>query len=106
MLARIALGAEDREAVGAPESMEYDPRNPRLREIRELKRQCGMTFQQLADALDDGDLEAAGVVVWLALLRHGIQVRWDDLDLDFQAMRIEPVEPDPNPSAPTGASTG
>lgn len=105
---RITLGAEDRERLGAPEVMEYDPRKPKLREVRELKRQCGLTFLALLDALSGGDdLEIAGIVVWLALLRHDISVTWESLDLDFMSMTISPIEEegDPNPSAPTGAST-
>lgn len=102
---RIKLGAEDRERVGAPEVLQYDPYKPKLREVRELKRQCKLTTKQLYEALAEADVEAAGIVVWLALLRAGVAVAWEDFDLDFDTMVVEEVEEDPNPSAPSGAST-
>lgn len=102
---RIKLNPEDRERLGAPEAMEYNPFTPRLKEVRELKRQCGMTVAQFHRALADYDYEAAGIVAWLALMRHGVNVPWEDFDIDFVGMGVEEVTEDPNPSAPTGAST-
>lgn len=101
----IKLGTEDRERLGAPEVLEYDPRRPKLSEVRELKRQRGMSMKELYEALEDEDDEAAALVVWLAMIRHGLNVAWETLELDLAAVVIERAD-DPNPSAPTtGAST-
>lgn len=101
----IKLGAVDRERLKAPEVMEYDPRRPRLSEVRELKRQRGMSMKELYDALLAEDDEAAALVVWLAMLRHGIVTAWESLELELVEVVIERVA-DPNLAAPTsGAST-
>jgi hypothetical protein len=101
----IQLGAEDRERLKAPEVMEYDPRKPRLSEVRELKRQRGMAMKDLYDALLAEDDEAAALVVWLAMLRHGVVTAWEGLELELADVVIKQVA-DPNPEAPTsGAST-
>lgn len=105
---RFILTEPDAKRYGV-EAFDYDPTNPRLKEIRELGRQCGLTWNQLQDRLPSGpkdkrpyDLEAGGIIMWLAAIRSGVNVTWDDFDIDLYGTGVEQVD-DPNPPAPTGA---
>lgn len=92
---RIKLTAEDAQRLGVSESVEYDNDKPRLREIRELKRQAGLTWEQLGQQLATGDLEAAALLVWVALVRQGLSVAWNDFDLELTGTDMKLVDADP-----------
>lgn len=101
---RIRLGAEDREALGAPEVLDIDPRLLRLKEIRAIQREAGFTVEQLAAALKNKELDAIAAMVWIGLRRAGVEVTFEDLDFSFADLDME-VDKNPNRPAPDGAST-
>lgn len=111
MLLRFTLTEADAKRYDVT-FLDFDLGNPRIKEIRELGRQCGLTWNELQDRLpateSDGqapdiDLEAAGIVMWLAALRAGVDVAWNDFDLDLYGTKVERADDDPNLSAPDGA---
>lgn len=85
----IKLGAADREALAAPETMRVDPNRLRLSVVRALKRETGHTVESLSQALQNRDVEAVAALVWLALHRAGVTVAYDDLDFDFAELELE-----------------
>lgn len=89
----IFIAAEDREALGAPEVLKWE--KPRLKEERELKRQCGISMVEMGRRIAEGDIEALAMLAWLALARAGVSVAWEDLDLDLEGIDIK--DPDANP---------
>lgn len=99
----IKLGAADRDALGAPESMQVDPTRVRLAEIRALKRETGHTVESLSAALQNKDVEAVAALVWLALLRSGIAVAYDELDFDLADIDLHVAG---GGKAPTPTSSG
>lgn len=104
---RIRFTDEDAERLGVTE-LEYDPARPRFPEIRELKNQAGMNLVQFGELCADvqWDDYVRGVVAWLALIRHGITVPFEDFDVDVRGLVIDRDEAaeDPNSSAPDGAN--
>lgn len=103
---RIKLTEEDRERLGAPEVITYDVERPRLSDVRELHRQCGLLWLEFAQKLDKNDLEAAGMFLWLAVRRAGVKVDWEEFDIDMTGFEVEAEEESPkNSSAPDGAKT-
>lgn len=105
---RIRLGIKDRERLGVPEVMEYDLDTIQVRELRELHRQVGWEITDLDERLRTDNahsrLLAQGVLYWLACLRSGARVSWEEFDCDLAAVEFEADgEPDPNPPAPDGA---
>lgn len=106
---RIRFPEPDRGVYGLPEWIDFDWSRPRLRELRELRAQLGMSWQQLVDQAhgDDHDeqVAATGIVYWLAAIRAGAKVSWTDFDVDFLGVDFEQVpDPDPNPAAPTSGA--
>lgn len=103
---RIRLAEEDRQRYQLDEWIEYEQTSPRLSEMRRVKAEVGMTWAQMDESLNADDLDeriaARAVLVWLAVNRHHT-VSWDDFELKPLDAQIEDV-PDPNRSAPTGAS--
>ncbi|MEV2240583.1 hypothetical protein [Micromonospora sp. NPDC049891] len=97
---RFTLTEEDRAVLDAPEVLEYDPSRPKLKELRELERQCGVTYDALGDGLSSGDMLSLARVVWMALLRAGVTVRWEDLDLDLLGITYEVDEESPKAQKP------
>lgn len=104
---RLKLTADDAERLGVTE-LEYDGARPRFNEIRELKRQVGLNlseFGKLCQELDEQDY-VRGVIVWLALIRAGKPIPFEEFDLDVRGLVIDSDEAteDPNSSAPDGAN--
>lgn len=104
---RIKLADADRERYDLPEWIEFDTSRPRLSDIRALA-QAGMKgWNELQGKLgsDDFDDRVAGhaVVCWLAVRRH-TDVSWDAFDIYLLDTEVQP-DADPNPPAPSGAST-
>jgi hypothetical protein len=93
---RIRLGDADRERIGCPEWLEYDPAAATLAEHRKL-RQVGFSIQTLGERLQEQDLDAVAALVWLALVRAGADVSFEDLD--FALAELEMRADDPNQSA-------
>jgi hypothetical protein len=88
-LITIKLGQQDRDALAAPEAMEFDPKRIRLKEARELERVTGLTVDQLGDGLKGGSLTALAALLSLALARHNILIDADALDVDLSELQIE-----------------
>lgn len=106
MKVNIKLAAEDRNRLGAPEVVEYDLDRPRLKEVREVYRQCGLSWNEFVQKVNAGDVEAGGIYVWLAVIRAGVAVAWNDFDIDVMGFEVEVEEESPkNSSAPDGATT-
>jgi hypothetical protein len=97
----IRLSEEDRKLLDAPEQMTVDPQRWRLADVR-LLEQAGFTVETLADGLKSEQLFALAALCWVALRRHGVDVSWQDFDLDFGGVEVE-VQGEA--SAPDGAST-
>jgi hypothetical protein len=104
---RIKFADADRQRYGLPERVEYDITRPTLAEIRKLKAQVDWGWQALDEGVDSDDLDvklASRAVLWWLAINRIIEVSWDDFDVDILGVELEEVD-DPNPSAPTGAST-
>ncbi|WP_433114297.1 hypothetical protein [Micromonospora sp. CA-246542] len=90
---RITFTAEDREALGVPEVIEYDNANPRLRDLKRLKAEVGLSWAELGKQLEDSDLLAMAALVWLAAnTADGVSVTWESFDLDLINTSIELVD--------------
>lgn len=92
---RITLNAQDAQALGAPEVIDYDAEKLRMKQVLALNEQVGMTRQELAQGLTAGDDKAKAALVWLALLTLGVKVAWEDLDYDVFGTTIDAVDADP-----------
>jgi hypothetical protein len=103
-LIRIRFGAKDRDRMGLPEVVEYDPGALMVKHAFKLKDQTGWTLDILDAKLKDEDLgtrlQAQGVFYWFACVSAGYPITWDDFDCDMLATEMES---DPNPPAPSGA---
>lgn len=95
----IRLGVADREQLGAPEAMTYDPTRVRVADVRALKRETGLDIGQLAEGLQRRELEAVVAMVWLCLYRAGVTVSYDVLDFDIAEVEIEVDDPGKAPSS-------
>lgn len=105
---RIKLAEDDRARLGAPEAIEYDPKRLMALEAIALQKTTGLRPAALGSALQNGDAEAQVALVWLALFRVGIKVKFSELDFDLFGMDIvsdedDESEDDPGPKA--GEST-
>lgn len=117
----IDLNEADRERLGAPERMEFDPSTVTMREAIILQK--GVQIGTDASSYDsvihwlDGLRDAAKnpfaylVLVWLALRRVGIEKDLAELDASLSKMRIEfipeaidPQEPGKDESSPETTS--
>lgn len=89
---RFRLSAEDAGRLGCGEILEYDEAKLRLSEAKKLQKITGWHPNDLAEGLKKGDADAIGAIVWLALLRNGIEVPYDELDFDLGGLVEEPDE--------------
>ncbi|MEH0841625.1 hypothetical protein V6U81_04405 [Micromonospora sp. CPCC 205711] len=97
---------EDAERLGVAE-VEYDPTRPRFVEVRELRKETGMNLVQFGDLCKDPSEQdyALGVVVWLALIRSGKRIPFEEFDIDVRGLVVDKAEvEDPNSLAPNGAN--
>lgn len=92
---KITLTAEDAQALGVPEVLEYDDNRPRMKQLRRLQEECGLNYTDLLEKLHTADLVAVGMLVWLAVTKHGADVTWNDFDLDSAGTKVEVLEEDP-----------
>lgn len=79
----IVLGDADRERLGAPDPLVYDPGTFLVSEATALFRSAGLTRQTMNEALKSGDPEGRKAITWLSLRRAGVQVRYSELDFDL-----------------------
>lgn len=104
---RIKLADKDRADLGVPEWVDFDGSVLRLKEVASLAQipLKASEFEAFNNSEDpDEKLAGLGALIWLAVRRAGVEVSWADFDVDMVAVETELVA-DPNPSAPTGAST-
>lgn len=88
---RFRLGADDRAALDLDDGwMEFDETTLRVTEHRAVKRETGLSLQDIANGLKVGNLDATAGLVWLTLYRTGRRIGWNDLDFDLLAMEWEP----------------
>lgn len=98
---RFQLSAADRERLGAPEWVDYDPSKMTNREAAQLQRagydppQEGLAAAWVAQQPDpDGplriDFDVWTAVVWMALRRAGVTVPYDELEFDAYGITVEP----------------
>lgn len=92
---RITLTPDDAVALDVPQVIEYDALRPRVKVLRALDQQVGMTLAELGEKLNSSDLLARSVVVWLALRHMGNPISWEDFDLDILGTDFESVDVDP-----------
>jgi len=105
---RLKLSDEDRERLGAPEWIEYDPTRLMLDEAIAIQDHTGYGPDELGDALRGTpvvrhgepvmgpggrqrmrrDLRAWQSVVWVALHRAGVQVALPDLTFDLIGLDV------------------
>ena len=104
MLLRIKLTDADREKYKLPEWVDIDMDNPPLSDIKRLKLGVEMEWADLRNGVIAGSDYANGAAMWIAVRRAGIDVSWDDFDVDVRGHKAEAeVADDPNSSAPDGA---
>lgn len=101
-LVRIRLADSDRERYDLPEWLEFDLYRPMLSQVKLLKQQTGMSWGELQQRVVVEDLEALGVVYWLAVRAVGRDVSWDDFEADLTDVDSKGVDDDPNSSGPAG----
>lgn len=65
---------------------------PRLKELRVLQAKTGMTLQKFMDELNEMSAEAITALVDLLHRRDGIDLRWDDIDVDFDGFELTQTE--------------
>lgn len=103
----IRLSESDRERLGAPEVLEWDESRMMAREAAQLFKVAGMTVKQLRDRLKERDPEADIALVWLALRRAGVEIRYSTLDFDLsQTSWTSPVTPEPDAGDAEGGLSG
>ncbi len=94
-MSRFRLGDADRQRLGCPEILEFDPDKMMINDLIELPEATGYTVASLQEALrrnadpdTDRDWRASKAMVWLALRHAGIHVGFDELDFDVAAFRL------------------
>jgi len=103
-LVRIKLADSDRARYeGLPEWLEFDLYAPMLSQVKLLKQQVGLRWDELVNRSNAYDMEALGAVYWLAVRAAGHDVTWDDFEVSLGGVDTEEVADDPNSSAPDGA---
>jgi hypothetical protein len=118
----IRLGDEDRERLGCPEEIEFDPDKLTLVEA-EIIDDHGIDWLAIRSGevvtgpdgkpltTDDGEVlrrfkpRAQRVWVWCALRRAGIEVDFAELDFDLGAADYRSVRPGKAPSESSDEST-
>lgn len=95
----IKLPEEDRQALGAPESLPLEFNKVRRLQAKRLKAETGFGLLDLRNAfIPETEVDAEGnvlvvkepeadethldVLVWLALLVNGIETKFEELDYD------------------------
>lgn len=66
--------------IGEDRTIEFDENQMLVREARELKKVTGLGLRQFGEGMRDGDIDALMGMIYLALRREGIAIRWKDLD--------------------------
>lgn len=65
---------------------------PKLKELRDIKKLTGMSGNAFMEASDQGDPDALAALIYVLHKRDKITVNFDDVDLDFATLDIEPTE--------------
>lgn len=65
---------------------------PKLKELRDIKKLTGMSGNAFMEASDQGDPDALAALIYVLHKRDKITVNFDDVDLDFSTLDIEPTE--------------
>ncbi|MFG3418747.1 hypothetical protein [Micromonospora sp. NPDC048063] len=97
----IVLTAADRERLGAPDPLVYDPGHLMVSEATALYKSAGMTRQDISAALKSGNPEGKKAITWLSLRRAGVHVRYSELDFNVVGWVL--VDPNPEPEADPAA---
>lgn len=73
-------------------SHEWEFSSPRLKEMRIIQAKTGMTLEKFLEAFDTLDPQGLTALVDLLHRRVGVDVRWDDIDLDLEDFDFEDTE--------------
>lgn len=95
----IVLADVDRERLGAPEQLVYDPGTFLVSEATALFKSAGLTRATMNEALKANDPEGRKAITWLALRRAGVHVRYSELDFDLVGWILTDPNPEPEPAA-------
>ena len=63
-----------------------------LQELRMIKRLTGMRAAEFGQAADEMDPDALAAMFFILHKRDGIVVPFDDINVDFSSLDIEPTE--------------
>ena len=96
MQLHIIMADEDRARLGAPDPLVYDRGRFLVSEATALYKVAGMTRKDMHEAYDNGNPEGRKAIMWLALRRAGVDVRYTELDFDLLRWALI----DPNPPQP------
>jgi hypothetical protein len=106
VLFHIVLTAADRERLGAPDPLVYDPGVFMVSEATALYKSAGLTRQSMSAALKSGDPEGKKAITWLSLRRANVHVRYSELDFDLVGWVLVDPNPEPEPAEAAGDGEG
>lgn len=93
MAIKFRLPEDVREKYALPEWVDYDPNSLMMSEAIHLEDTLGIDPTELGERLSppEGkrrDMRAWKYVIWLAVKRAGVDVAYDDFDLNLLALRV------------------
>lgn len=100
MQLHIIMADRDRERLGAPDPLVYDPEIWRVSEATALYKVAGLTRRGMLDAIKAQDPQGYAALTWIALRRAGVDVRYSELDFDLLAWELD--SPDEEADEPAG----
>lgn len=72
---------------------EWEYEMPTLKEVRHIRARANFkNFTEFNDAMKDGDPDGMTALLDILHRRDGIELRWDDIDLDYDAIDFEQNE--------------
>ncbi|MFI2650207.1 hypothetical protein [Micromonospora fulviviridis] len=99
MQLHIILSDEDRQRLGAPNPLVYDPTVWMVSEATALYKVAGMTRADMNREIKAGNPEGRKALTWVALRRAGVDARYSELDFDLLAWELDAPEEEPEESA-------
>lgn len=94
---RITFSEADRAKFGLDGDIPYDANLLTNKEVRLIQSQVGFSPKQWHEALNKNDQTAQDVLVWVALLRAGHKISFDDLEYNMFDCSFKDDEADASP---------
>lgn len=69
---------------------DWDYGAPTLKELRRIKAVTSLGLRDFGDGVVTADADALTALVDLLHRRDGVELRWDDIDLNFDGFEITP----------------